>query len=125
MTENQNQKYQYLPIKLAVVVTTIAGCAALIVAPFQMPLINFLGLSASVAAAAATLAIASITAYSGFSLLFQSKNTISATFYIVVYSVSVSMQILAIIVALRLLATASNYFAKTKTDFFFTPTQAN
>lgn len=112
----------FTPIKVFTCFTCLIGCAVLTVAPFYLPFIKILGAVGTIILSATLLAIFSYIAYNGFHYINTQKQTETPLFLLsIIYMVSISFQIIAIILALRILNAGASFFFDTKLQFVTLP----
>lgn len=114
------RKFENFYIKIATLFATFVGCVTIVVAPFYVPFINLLGATFTIFASIIVLLALTLIATDGFSYV---KNKVvdakSELFLqITIYCVSISSQILAILLALRILKYAFEHFLQIPLDFF-------
>jgi hypothetical protein len=116
-----NSKALFSPIKLFTCFTALVGCVTIIAAPFYLPFVNLLGLLGTAALSAACLLLFSYVSYNGFAYLNQYRNDVPLFLQAIVYSVAVTLQIVAIVSALRLLNAGCHTFLHADLQFIQLP----
>jgi hypothetical protein len=112
-----NKKIQNLPIKVFASFTVLVGSSVIIVAPFCYSLTSLLGTIGCILASTLTMILFTAIAFDGFDYVKkQSQNDLFLQ--ILVYVVSLSLQISAITLSLRIIKYAASHLLNLKFDFF-------
>lgn len=119
---NVESKSLYTPIKIFACFTCLVGCVALGIMPFYLPLLKFLGVVGTITGSASCLAVFTYISYNGFSFINSQKQAQTPLFMLsCIYMVSITFQIVAIVLSLRILNAGASFFFDTKLQYVTLP----